>query len=163
MTLVFAQPFLLVRDVDVTGVSGEGIVADGVLWPDGTVSVRWRGDQPSVVFWDNGMEAVAEIHGHDGKTRAVFEHDDSDTAMALPGARLTGRGFALYADFLDTYGKAGSVQESSAAERRCVWVGAGEERLHLDEDGAAIVVNALSQFLRDYRPPAAEPAGDSPV
>ncbi|MEV6422290.1 hypothetical protein [Streptomyces sp. NPDC051662] len=32
--------FTLERDHDVTGVSGTGTVADGVVRPDGTVSIR---------------------------------------------------------------------------------------------------------------------------
>jgi type IV secretory pathway TraG/TraD family ATPase VirD4 len=35
--------FQLHRDADPTGFSGTGVVADGVVWPDGTVSMRWRG------------------------------------------------------------------------------------------------------------------------
>jgi hypothetical protein len=60
--------FTLERDHDVTGVSGTGIVADGVVWPDGTVSIRWRGERPSVVFW-NSLEDAEAVHGHGGSTR----------------------------------------------------------------------------------------------
>ncbi|MFI7125949.1 hypothetical protein ACIBQ1_09665 [Nonomuraea sp. NPDC050153] len=63
--------FALVRDVDVSGVSGTGVVADGVIWPDGSVSVRWRGEHPSIVFW-RSVESVKVIHGHNGATRIVL-------------------------------------------------------------------------------------------
>lgn len=63
--------FTLERDTDVTGVSGTGTVADGVVWPDGTVSIRWRGDRPSVVFWESLEHALA-VHGHGGATRIVL-------------------------------------------------------------------------------------------
>lgn len=63
--------FWLARDVDVTGVSGVGVVADGAVWPDGTVSVRWRGDGPSIVFWDS-MSDVERRHCHGGATRIVW-------------------------------------------------------------------------------------------
>lgn len=66
-----SRPFRLVRDHDVTGVSGVGVVADGVVWPDGSVSIRWRGDRPSVVHWGSLVDAVA-VHGHNGATRMVF-------------------------------------------------------------------------------------------
>lgn len=66
-----ATVFTLVRDVDVSGISGTGVVADGVLWPDGSVSVRWRGEHPSIVFWTS-MESVKAIHGHNGATRIVL-------------------------------------------------------------------------------------------
>ncbi|WP_216651523.1 hypothetical protein [Actinomadura litoris] len=60
--------FQLVRHRDVTGVSGAGLVADGVLWPDGTASVRWRGEHPSIVFWDRGLESIERVHLHGGAT-----------------------------------------------------------------------------------------------
>ncbi len=65
-----AQPFVLRRHHDVTGVSGTGIVADGVLFPAAGKSkavVRWRGDRGSTVVWDT-ITHVREIHGHDGAT-----------------------------------------------------------------------------------------------
>lgn len=63
--------FGLSRTEDVTGVSGTGTVADGVLWPDGAVSIRWRGEHRSTVAWDDLTSAVC-VHGHDGRTRVVW-------------------------------------------------------------------------------------------
>lgn len=60
--------FRLIRDRDVTGASGTGHVADGVQWPDGTATVRWRGNRASTVHWDRVADAEA-IHGHGGATR----------------------------------------------------------------------------------------------
>jgi hypothetical protein len=70
-------PFVLVRDEDVTGVSGTGIVAEGVEFtgPDGVgvVALRWLSDWPtSVVFHDRGVDSVLAVHGHNGKTRLVW-------------------------------------------------------------------------------------------
>lgn len=80
--------FHLQRDTDITGVSGTGRVADGVLWPDGTASVRWLGSRPSIVFWDRGFADAEYVHGHQGATRIVFddpEPADWDTAdMTCP-------------------------------------------------------------------------------
>lgn len=73
--------FVLRRTVDVSGISGTGDVADGVLWPDGTASVRWRGEHPSVVFWDRGRQSVEEIHGHQGRTEIVWLDDEDGTAI----------------------------------------------------------------------------------
>lgn len=56
--------FVLRRYEDVSGISGEGRVADGVLWPDRTASIRWREEHPSIVFWDRGRVSVEFIHGH---------------------------------------------------------------------------------------------------
>lgn len=64
--------FHILRDVDVTGASGTGHVADGVVWPDGTVTIRWRGPMPSTVNWEC-LEYAEAIHGHGGATRFVFD------------------------------------------------------------------------------------------
>ena len=67
------RAFVLQRDVDETGVSGTGVVAEGVEFSDGTVALRWTSAWPtSVVFHERGMESVVAIHGHGGKTRVVF-------------------------------------------------------------------------------------------
>ncbi|MFE2457543.1 hypothetical protein [Streptomyces sp. NPDC059402] len=74
-----SRRFHLQRTHDVTGVSGTGRVANGVLWPDGTVSIRWAGDRPSTVFWDDVAHAEA-VHGHGGHTVIVW--DDPEPAQA---------------------------------------------------------------------------------
>ncbi|CAL9593619.1 hypothetical protein SUDANB1_05275 [Streptomyces sp. enrichment culture] len=75
--------FVLRRRRDVSGVSGLGDVADGVLWPDGTASVRWRGEHPSTVFWDRGRVSIELIHGHQGATEVVFLDQDGEP-LAVP-------------------------------------------------------------------------------
>lgn len=60
--------FRLRRLHDVTGVSGEGIVAEGVQFSDNRVAMRWCvGSARSTVLWDSITEAVM-VHGHDGNT-----------------------------------------------------------------------------------------------
>ncbi|MFF1498679.1 hypothetical protein ACFVZR_02075 [Streptomyces sp. NPDC058316] len=76
--------FVLRRSVDVSGISGLGDVADGVLWPDGTASVRWRGEHPSSVFWDRGRTSVELIHGHSGATGIVFLDSADEPAAPVP-------------------------------------------------------------------------------
>lgn len=72
-----SRRFTLVRHDDVTGVSGMGVVADGVRFPDGVVALRWRGGWPtSVVFHDRGMDAVVAVHGHGGSTEVVWLDSD---------------------------------------------------------------------------------------
>lgn len=63
----FPRRFLVYRYVDVSGVSGVGVVAQGVQWSDGSVSIRWTGKHPSTVAWDNTDDVVA-VHGHQGST-----------------------------------------------------------------------------------------------
>lgn len=66
--------FELHRDEDVTGVSGTGIVAEGVWFEKGDVAVvRWTSEWPTSVVWhERGRESVETIHGHNGKTRIVW-------------------------------------------------------------------------------------------
>lgn len=66
------QIFTLERDKDVTGVSGAGTVADGVVFPDGVAVIRWRGERQSTVVWPS-VEDVEAIHGHNGSTRIVWK------------------------------------------------------------------------------------------
>lgn len=62
----------MVRDEDVSGVSGTGIVAEGVEFGDGTVAIRWcTSPARSTVLWDEIDDAI-KVHGHDGKTRFVW-------------------------------------------------------------------------------------------
>lgn len=72
--------FQLVREVDASGVSGTGVVAEGIEFSDGVVALRWlvpegnpgHGNPTSVVFHDNGIESVRKIHGHQGQTWINF-------------------------------------------------------------------------------------------
>ena len=65
------RTFTLRRDVDVSGVSGTGTVADGCVFPDGVTVLRWRGEDSSTVVWAS-VEAAERVHGHGGKTRIVW-------------------------------------------------------------------------------------------
>ena len=67
---------MLRRDVDVSGISGDGDVAEGVQFTDGTVVLRWRpaparAAGSSTAVWPD-IDSVLGIHGHDGKTRVVW-------------------------------------------------------------------------------------------
>jgi hypothetical protein len=65
--------FTLVRDKDTTGVSGTGVVAEGIEFSSGVVALTWLSEWPtSVVFHDRGIESVEAVHGHGGASRIVF-------------------------------------------------------------------------------------------
>lgn len=66
-----SRRFQLVRDVDETGVSGTGIVAEGALTPMGNVGMAWLTEHRSVCFYTD-IDDVEKIHGHGGKTRIVW-------------------------------------------------------------------------------------------
>lgn len=66
--------FYLHRLDDETGVSGEGIVAEGVQFTDGTVILRWLGPTPSTIIHAS-MEWMLKVHGHNGKTDVIWKDD----------------------------------------------------------------------------------------
>lgn len=63
------RPFFLLRFTDVSGVSGEGVVAYGVRFASGKVALEWcvPGLPSSVGVWDC-LEDVLQIHGHGNNT-----------------------------------------------------------------------------------------------
>lgn len=67
--------FHLRRDVDATGVSGTGIVAEGVLFSNGWVAMTWLGKVTSVVFYPR-IEDVEFVHGHGGQTQIIWTGQD---------------------------------------------------------------------------------------
>ncbi|NML55331.1 hypothetical protein HHL19_16295 [Streptomyces sp. R302] len=69
----FGRPFVLVRDVDVSGVSGTGIVANGIEFPDGHAAIHWTGSRWPTTTPHSCMESVTDIHSHEGATRVVWE------------------------------------------------------------------------------------------
>ena len=82
--------FELVREEDVSGTSGTGVVAVGVEYPDGAVHIQWRNAENDDLETDangcafkpapDGLAATEEIHGHDGRTTVRFL-DDVDAGV----------------------------------------------------------------------------------
>lgn len=63
--------FELHRAIDVSGTSGTGIVADGVVFFDGTAVMHWRGSLSSTAIYKS-IEELEAIHGHQGATKVVW-------------------------------------------------------------------------------------------
>jgi hypothetical protein len=59
--------FYLERLEDVSGVSGTGVVVEGVEFSDGTCAYRWISNCATTVIADS-IEIVERVHGHDGRT-----------------------------------------------------------------------------------------------
>ncbi len=59
--------FILVRDEDVSEMSGVGFVAEGVCFWDGSCAMRWRTNIRSTTIYDSVDDLLA-LHGHEGRT-----------------------------------------------------------------------------------------------
>lgn len=60
--------FLLIRDTDVSGVSGTGIVVEGIEFHDKQCVLSWFGQYHSMEV-HTSIEQVMKLHGHGGATR----------------------------------------------------------------------------------------------
>ena len=63
--------FYLHRNIDVSGVSGVGRVAQGVIFDDGTCVIRWISQWTSTAVYNN-HESMMNVHGHNGATQCEF-------------------------------------------------------------------------------------------
>lgn len=61
--------FYLERSEDVSGTSGTGVVAEGVVFPDGQ-AVLWWPNFGSIGIYKSLFD-LETIHGHGGKTKVV--------------------------------------------------------------------------------------------
>jgi len=59
--------FVLNRHKDISGVSGLGIVAEGIQFQDGQCVLSWLGRYHTVEVLPD-LNAVLAIHGHEGNT-----------------------------------------------------------------------------------------------
>jgi hypothetical protein len=80
--------FVLYRCEDATGLSGTGMVASGIRWPDGHAAMRWKADDTlatsSTSVWGS-VGDLMQVHGHSGRSRILY----LDTAR-LSGSRKLG-------------------------------------------------------------------------
>lgn len=70
-----ARRFYLQRNEDASGVSGTGMVAEGVEFVNGMVALCWLTPTSCVGVYPS-IRTVEEVHGHGGKTQVVFLDKD---------------------------------------------------------------------------------------
>jgi hypothetical protein len=78
------KQFHLDRHVDVSGHSGTGKVAEGVVFGDGKVAMRWLTETATTTATTTVFDSIAdvkEIHGHGDATDIVW--DDGKTEKLL--------------------------------------------------------------------------------
>ena len=63
--------FQLVRVEDVSGVSGTGVVAEGVQFANGRCALSWLGKFKTINIYER-IEDLLAIHGHEGRTRVEW-------------------------------------------------------------------------------------------
>lgn len=70
------RTFKLVRDDDVSGISGTGVVCEGVIFSDGHAAIHWvNSPHPTTTAHPDGLDSVMYVHGHGGRTRLVWDDD----------------------------------------------------------------------------------------
>jgi hypothetical protein len=82
--------FVLYREEDATGVSGTGVVASGVVWPDGHAALRWKADDCEAASSTSVWSSVADlmrVHGHGGLSKLFYLDDDADRAFGAVESR----------------------------------------------------------------------------
>lgn len=67
-----ARKFKMIRNEDETGISGTGIVAEGIEFSNGICAICWLTPMSSVAIYQNSCQLEA-IHGHGGRTTLVFD------------------------------------------------------------------------------------------
>ena len=86
--------FALYRREDATGVSGTGVVATGVVWPDGHAALRWKADDHDAASSTSAWTSVADllrVHGHDGLSEIIYLDDDDAPPRSRVSAHARGR------------------------------------------------------------------------
>ena len=68
-----SRQFVLVRHKDVTGTSGTGVVAEGVVFEDGQAVLKWL-RKPYALGVFPSLKNLLDIHGHEGNTQVRFLH-----------------------------------------------------------------------------------------
>ena len=83
--------FYLVREVDESGVSGTGVVAEGMEFTSGRCVIKWLTATSSMGVYESAKDLKA-IHGHGGNTKIKWidkeefsDHELSDEENT-PGA-----------------------------------------------------------------------------
>lgn len=75
--------FHLDRASDPSGVSGTGVVAEGIEFTDGSVALRWLSAWPSTSIYPD-VATVETVHGHGGSTVVIW-YDGPERAPADAG------------------------------------------------------------------------------
>ncbi|MET9081409.1 hypothetical protein ABZX77_05810 [Streptomyces sp. NPDC004237] len=126
-SISFGRPFVLRRDRDLSGVSGTGIIADGVLFPDGQAAIHWRGKWALTTPHPDGIDSIMDIHDHGGRGELhVIWPERSGKGREILSVAV-GRAYALADRWQAAHGSANILVRAAGTELRD----------ELDDSGAA--------------------------
>lgn len=74
---------------DASGVSGCGVVAEGIVFSDGKVALEWFGEHSSTNLYSS-LEDVQFIHGHQGRTKIVFDDPEDKNSRKKEESKKDG-------------------------------------------------------------------------
>lgn len=72
------------RQIDSTGMSGTGRVAEGCQFPNGWCALTWNSPFVTVGAYPN-IEVVVHLHGHGGNTKVVWDDPPNYVAIEPEG------------------------------------------------------------------------------
>ena len=126
--------FQLFRREDVNGMSGTGIVAEGIQFRDGRCAYRWL-TEPSTTQLADSIHDIEHIHGHGGRTTIRWLDEDGDDgekslAEVYADRNRLAVAFAMLAE------EAATMQDGLAVPDRFNGYGGGWH-IPTDEDDAA--------------------------
>ncbi len=78
--------FFLIRDIDESGCSGTGVVAQGMQFDSGRAVMEWLVPPCSLNIFAS-VEELISVHGHCGKSRVEFI-DDHWESQVVNGALI---------------------------------------------------------------------------
>lgn len=81
-----SRRFHVFKIEDMSGVSGRGVVADGVQFSNGICVIAWRGKFPSTETFLS-MDHLRSVHSHGGRTRFVYDDPPINTNHKTNGRR----------------------------------------------------------------------------
>ena len=70
--------FQIVRKVDSVGITGSGVICEGILWSDGSATTTYRQPVSSETSWPDGIAALEKtiLNPKVGNTELVWCEDD---------------------------------------------------------------------------------------
>jgi hypothetical protein len=126
--------FHLQRDTDPTGISGTGRIADGIAWTDGTATIQWLGERPSITTWYRpgaGMSDAEWVHTHGftTDTRIVWDEGSPDQTAVLEAEMRSKHSAITWRDMASEAEEATRRERDEAQSRITTALGLHDEHL----------------------------------